>query len=211
MKILDYENWPRRQAYEFFSDISDPFYMVTFRQDVTGMYEYTRKNGLSFYYGLIWACNMAINDVEAFRVAIRDDRLVILSRRDPSFTDLKKGSEQFHIVTMEHESDIGTFCHKAALLSENQDFFIDMSKENDELVYYSCLPWIDLTALTNERNTSDPKMKDDSIPHIAWGRYNDEEGKKILGMSMEVNHRFIDGIHIGSFAERMDHYINTLG
>ena len=210
MNKLDYNAWPRREAYEFFSTISNPFYMVTFRADVTGLYDYTKARGLSFYMGMIWACTEAINGVEAFRIALREGELVVLDRRDPSFTDLKRGAEQFHIVTMAHIGDIDAFCREAVRRSAEQNTFIDAEKETDELIYYSCMPWVELTALTNERNLSAPGALDDSIPRIAWGKYVEESGRKVLGLSMEVNHRFIDGVHIGRFAQWLEQCIGQL-
>ena len=202
--------WERREAYEYFSAFSNPFYMVTFRQDVTDLYRYTKSRGLSFYAGMIWACTQSINDVGAFLVTMRDGEPVRLARRDPSFTALKPGAEQFHIVTMEHIPDPDAFCLEADRLSKTQDTFLDTEKESDSLIYYSCLPWIDLTALTNERNLSAPGALDDSIPRLAWGKYTEENGRKTLGISMEVNHRFIDGVHIGRFAERFNAYLSQL-
>ena len=34
---FDLNTWPRRDIYEFFSALRNPFYMVTFRQDVTAL------------------------------------------------------------------------------------------------------------------------------------------------------------------------------
>lgn len=202
--------WGRKDAYEYFSTFSNPFYMVTFRQDVTDLYRYTKSRGLSFYAGMIWVCTQALNDVEAFRVTMRDGQPVLLPRRDPSFTALKPGAEQFHIVTMEHIPELDAFCREADRLSKTQETFLDEEKESDGLIYYTCLPWIDLTALTNERNLSIPDALNDSIPRLAWGKYTDENGRKTLGISMEVNHRFIDGVHIGRFAERFQSYLDRL-
>lgn len=207
---LNYNEWKRKDIYEFFSGISNPFYMVTFRQNVTNLYRYTKTHGLSFYAGMIWACTEAINGTDAFLMAMKDGTLIRYERRDPSFTDLNPGEDQFHIVTMDHIRSIEAFCKEAIRLSRSQTRFIDLGKESDALIYYSCLPWIDLTALTNERDLKDPKALDDSIPRIAWGRYSDENGQKILGISLEVNHRFIDGFHIGQFAEKLKSIIAAL-
>lgn len=54
-------------------------------------------------------------------------------------------------------------------------------------------------APTNERDLSAPDARDDSVPHIAWGKYTEEGGRLTLGISIEVNHRLIDGLHIGRF------------
>ena len=42
MREIDFSEWERRETYEYFSRMSHPFYMVTFRQDVTGLYRYTK-------------------------------------------------------------------------------------------------------------------------------------------------------------------------
>lgn len=210
MERFDYEAWPRREAYEFFSRLSNPFYMVTFRQDVTKLYRYTKSRGLSFYYGMVWACTRAVNAVEAFHLALRGGELVRLDRRMPSFTDLHPCAEQFHIVTMDAEEELDAFCREAAVRSREQRFFIDLTAESDALIYLSSLPWLELSALTNERDLSAPGAADDSIPRIAWGRFTDEDGKKLLGLSLEVNHRFVDGLHIGRFAQALDDCFDAL-
>lgn len=210
MNVHSIAEWERREAYAFFSGYSNPFYSVTFRQNVTRLHAYTKARGLSFYAGMIWACTEAVNRVQAFRIAIQDGKPVLLDRRNPSFTDLKPGSEQFHIVTMDHMPDLDAFCREAIRRSQTQTGFIDSEKESGDLIYFSCLPWIDLTSLTNERDFSAPDALDDSIPRIAWGKFSEENGQKILGLSMEVNHRLIDGIHIGRFAEQLTLIIDQL-
>lgn len=205
-KIVDYGKWPRRELFEFFSHASNPFYSVTFNLDVTRVYEYARANGLSFYYALTWLVTQAVNSVEAFRYARLDGNIVLLPERVPSLTDMKKGAEHFHIVTMPAGDDIKRFCLDAKRRSEAQQEFIVMSYEGLNLIYISCLPWVELTALTNERDF-DP---DDAIPRIAWGKYREENGRKILGLSMELNHRFADGYHIGKFNEKLCELIQGL-
>ena len=63
-----------------------------------------------------------------------------------------------------------------------------------------------MTGCTNERDFD----RDDNIPRITWGRYGEENGRKKLGMSVEVNHRLIDGVHIGRFAQTLEGLIDAL-
>jgi len=204
--------WPRREVYGFFSGLSNPFFMVTFRVDVTEAYDYAKAHGLSFYTAMVGLCTQAVNDVEAFRMAIHGGDVVLLDRRHPSYTDMKKGAEVFHIVTMrmeEHET-VEAFARRASAVSAAQDGFIDMSLETDDLIYISCLPWLDVTAVTNERDLSAPGARDDSIPRLVWGRFVERDGRRMLGMSMEVNHRLIDGVHIGRFAQALETRMKAL-
>lgn len=100
MRKVNKDTWSRREIFDFFSKISNPFYSVTFSVDVTEVYACAKRSGLSFYYALVYLVTKAINSVEAFRYGIVDGELVLFDERSPSFTDLKKSSESFHIVTM---------------------------------------------------------------------------------------------------------------
>ena len=100
------------------------------------------------------------------------------------------------------------FCAAAKTRSEAQAHFLDQDdKELDALIYFSCTPWFDLTALTNERDFD----RNDNIPRIAWGKYvPNGAGRETLGMSVEVNHRFLDGIHLGRFYQTLQASIDAL-
>ena len=204
-QIVDRASWPRRELFDFFSPMSQPFYAVTFRQDVTRLYAFARENRLSFYHSLVYLCTRAVNQVEAFRYALQGEDLVLLDRRNPSFTDLKPGAEQFHIVTLPMEEELPSFCAAARARSAAQTSFLDQEDSLD-LIYFTCLPWVELTALTNERDF-DP---DDAVPRVAWGKYAREGDRRVLHISMELNHRFVDGLHVGRFHEALSEMIEAL-
>ena len=206
MKMINMATWPRRGMYDYFSGVSNPFYRVTVQIDVTGLASWAKREGLSFYYALVYLCTQAVNQTVAFRYDIREGQVVLLDRREPSFTDLKPGAELFHIVTMPAGEDIRAFCREARQKSRAQEVFLDMAAEAGPLIYFSCLPWVELTALTNERDFD----RDDTVPRIAWGRYVEQNGRLKLGLSLEVNHRFIDGLHIGQFVRALEGLIAAL-
>lgn len=204
-QIIDRAAWPRRELFDFFSHMSQPFYSVTFKQDVTRLYQFAKDQRLSFYYSLVYLCTQAVNQEEAFRYALQGEDLVLFDRRIPSFTDLHPGSEVFHIVTMPCEGSIQEFCAAAREKSRAQTTLLS-GEDTQGLIFFSCLPWVELTGLTNERDF-DP---DDSVPRIAWGKYAEEQGRKVLHISMELNHRFVDGLHIGRFHEGLGTLMDAL-
>ena len=206
MKLVDIKTWTRRESWEYFSSISQPFYALTYQQDVTALYDYAHEKGLSFYYCLVWAVTEAVNAVDAFRMTITPDGPAVLPRRRPSFTVLRKGEENFRILTMDTAPAVEAFCTAAAAKEARQTAFLDQSGETADLIYISCLPWLEVTGLTNERDFD----ADDAIPRISWGKYREEDGCKRLGMCLEVNHRLIDGVHIGRFAEALDRVTASL-
>ena len=207
MQILDKETWPRKEIYEFFSRIDYPFYSVTLSLDVTNVRAFARAQGLSFYHLLIWACTKALNRLPAFRLRIRGEDLVLLDGADPSFTSMRPGEEVFQIITLPWEADPRAFCAHAGEKAARQATLLDQAAETDELIYFSCIPWFDFTALTNEHNFD----RDDSVPRLAWGKYYEEGGRLWVHLSVEVNHRLIDGVHLGQLKQALDEEIAALG
>lgn len=184
-EIIDYTTWRRRELFEFFSAADQPFYNLAYRLDVT----------------------RAINSVEAFRYAKLNGEIVLFRERVPSFTDMSADSELFRIVTVPCEGSVVEFCREAKRRSEAQRGFIDMDAEGQNLIYISSLPWLDLTSLSHERHF-DP---DDAIPRVSWGKFTDDgSGRKILGMTLELNHRFVDGYHVALFDAELRRLIAEL-
>ncbi len=200
MKEINMAEWPRKEIFEFFSHTSKPFFSVTFRQNVAAVRRFAKAKGLSFYYCMVWLVTEALNRVEAFRYTLSDGKVMLLPRREPSFTDMKPGAEYFHICTMDIRGGIEEFCAEAKAVSKNQNCFISYSDERPNLVYLSCLPWLDISGLTNEGELE----RDDCIPRISWGKFVPDGDRLMMGISVEANHRFIDGADIGKFSAELD-------
>ena len=101
MTVIDKETWPRRGHYDFFAPMSDPFYTLTFPVDVTALRAWCRASHQPFYPAMVYAVTKAMEEVDAFHYKDRDGVIVRHDTLVPSFTDLKPGSELFHIVTLE--------------------------------------------------------------------------------------------------------------
>lgn len=205
--VIDYASWPRRGHYEFFKPMSNPFYSLTFPVDVTALKHYTKARGLSFYHALVYCVTKAMDAVEAFRVKDRDGAIVRHDRLIPSFTHLEPGSELFRIVTLEAGDDLADFCRRAGERARAQTEFITQGDwAEDELVYFTCVPWFPITSLTNERDM----VPGDSVPRVAWGKYEARDGRCVLSMALELNHRLLDGVHAGRFYEALGRILEGL-
>lgn len=206
MRKIDLSHWDRREHFEMFSAQSFPFFGVTFPLDVTPLYDCCKKQGISFYYSLTYLTMKAMEPIENFHYRIRGGEVFYWEELLPSFTDMHPGSELFHIVTMPAGEDMAAFCRAAKEKSRRQTTLLEQEKESDNLVFISSLPWFDATGTMNDRNL-DP---DDSFPRIVWGKYTPQEGRRVLHYSIEVNHRLMDGIHVGKFYERLSALIAAL-
>ena len=179
MKPIDMSTYPRKDAFAFFSGASNPFYSVTFEQDVTKLYAYTHENGLSFYHAISYLVTKAMNQVQM---------------------------EQYYCVNVPFVDDMAAFCAEAAKRRDSQHEFMKAAEETSDLLFISCLPWVEITGLTNPRDFD----QDDSVPRVVWGKYVKKDERVILHIAVEVNHRLVDGLHIGRFAQRLTALIEAL-
>ena len=207
MRELDLETWPRWQVYELFSGCDWPFYALSFPLDVTRLRAYTKKEGLSFYYTLCWLLTKGMEQQEAFLIRIRQGRLYVMDELIPSCTDMVSGQETFRFLTLPAGSSPDDFCRRAKALGQTQTGMFDEALEaRDDVIYFSCLPWLPVLSMTNERRT-DP---DDCIPRVGWGQYQEQDGRLTLPICLEVNHRTIDGLHVGKLYQWTQGAINNL-
>lgn len=210
MQKISMDQWDRAPIYRHFSRMSNPFYTVSFPVEVSPLRDYCKKHGLSFYLCLTWLITKAMNQIENFRYTIRDGEVWLLDGRRPSFTDLRPGEELFRIVTVDMEEDLISFCHHAKAISDSQDSFLEYCRETDNLIHISCVPGIELLSTTNARDFSDPAAKDSNVPAVSWGNYRQTDRGLELVLCMELNHRFVDGLHVARFTEALNTLMGDL-
>ncbi|OJG68711.1 hypothetical protein RV09_GL000110 [Enterococcus moraviensis] len=207
-KVIDQSSWDRKEHFDFFSgDSGLPLYDITTQIDVTHFYQYIKHNDISFYYGLIDATTKVMNQIENFRYKIRGENVVLIDHLIPSFTDLKEDSELFQIVTLDFAGDMKEFSDEAKRVSSAQKVYFPKSEyPADTMIQFSCLPWFSFTNLGNESSLD----RDDSIIKVTWGKFEKQGDRLTLPYSIQVNHRLIDGIHLGKMINQLQLYLDQL-
>jgi len=211
MEYIDIENWNRKGHFEFFHRMDYPQFNICMDIDVSNFVKFTKQNGLSFYYSMVFATTSVINQIETFRYRIRDNKVVLHDKIHPSFTDMNKDEKDdlFKLITVDlNDDDIYIFEKKAKEASENQQDYFGLDKliGRDDLIYITCIPWISFTHISHTISLN----KNDSVPRISWGKYYKQGDKTLLPFSVQVNHALIDGIHIGQYVDRLQTFINKL-
>lgn len=146
---IDLQNWERRDIYEHFSRLKTPHYAVAATIDVTRLLEYKRQHRLSFYLSLIYLATQALNGLEAFRMRIKDGKPVVYDRIHTNFTHKRPDEQVFHFYTAPFEGSLHEYVAATSLaIAEQTTLFAGMAPLQN-VVYYSCAPTLDATAITN--------------------------------------------------------------
>lgn len=206
MEVIDLESWPRREHNRFFAGLAFPFFSVTTSLDVTRLRECCKSQGLSFYYALIYVTLSVMNEIPEFLYKIRGAQVVRHETLHPSFVVLDGQTRLFRIVNAPFAGTMEEFCAQCEKnVAAQKAYFPSLEDEKrDDLVYFSSLPWVSFTSLSNEMD-ADP---DDSIPRVTWGKFEEREGRWRLPYSVQLNHRLLDGWHLGELIRGIERVLD---
>lgn len=209
MQYIDIDNWNRKEHFKFFRRMDYPQFNVCTNINVTNFLKFVRDNKLSFYYAMIYAATQAANDVENLRYRIREDKVILHDKLHPSFTDISdKDDGLFKFVTVDLVGGLFDFVKRADVCSKEQTeyFGYPENARRDDLIYITCIPWVSFTSISHTISLN----RDDSVPRISWGKYFMENEKVLLPFSVQANHVFVDGVHIGKYFSAVQNIIDKL-
>lgn len=208
MKEIDINSWKRRDHFNFFVNTAYPIYNICFNLDVTRVREFSRENNLSFNLSMIYLSTKTLNSIENFKYRLRGNQVVLHDRLTPSYAEIEKGSDLFKMITVDMDSDIFQFVKKAGEKAEKQREYFNINDfiGRDDFVFYSTIPWISFTSIDHTVNLK----KEDAIQRISFGKYFKEKNRILMPYNIQVNHLFVDGIHLGMFKDALDESINSL-
>ena len=207
-RYIDMESYARREHFEYFNAMPNPYMGVTVELDVTDFLARLREKGLPFFASFLWCVMRAANGIPEFRRRIESGRIV-------EFDSCRSS----HTVALPD----GTYCYCALSADMPLDEYIPYARaeqeraasapglsdgEGDEaleLCFISTLPWLSYTALLQP--TPSPP---DSNPRFTWGRYFERGGQWLLPFTVLANHALVDGLHLAQLLEGIKKYMDSV-
>lgn len=197
MKKIDINNWKRQKHFNFFKNMDYPLFNLTLNIDITAFLKQIKDNQESFFYAFLFLTTKAMNEVEAFRLRIREEEVVLHDAIHPSFTYLTD-EDTFVFTEVKFVDDFARFkaaaLHAAAESVKESNLSDEVGR--DDFIFVSSLPWLSFTSITHPINLD---KKEQSVPRLTWGKYFQDGDKTLIPLSIQVNHALVDGIHIAQF------------
>jgi len=206
--LLDLENWNRKEHFAHFRQMEEPFFGVTVEIDCTQAYQTAKELNVSFFIFYLHKTLTAVNAIENFKYRIAEDKIYINDRIDASAT-IGREDGTFGFSLIEYNPDLTVFKENALAEIEriqNTTGLFTRSFDNDNLIHFSAIPWLNFTSLSHARSYTFP----DSCPKISFGKMTTSEtGKRTIAMSVHVHHGLADGLHVGQFVDYFQNQMNT--
>ncbi|SHG58184.1 chloramphenicol acetyltransferase [Flavobacterium defluvii] len=198
--LLDLENWNRKEHFEHFCRMEEPFFGATVEIDCTKAYQTAKELNVSFFIFYLYKTLVAVNSIENFRYRISEDKIYSNDRIDASAT-IGREDGTFGFSLIEYNPDFEIFKQSALTEIErvqNTTGLFTRSFDDDNLIHFSAIPWLNFTSLSHARSFTFP----DSCPKISFGKMIvSENGKRSIAMSVHVHHGLMDGLHVGKFVD----------
>ena len=201
--IIDENNWERAMHCKIFRNSVEPAFCVTFEADITNFLQRVREKNFSFTLAVVYAVCRCANEIEAFRYRFRDGNIVLYDNIDTAFTSLNKGAERVKVVNVPMQDSIEKYIALASKTAEEQKEYFTGPLSND-VFQCSPLPWVRFTHISHTNSGN----KDNATPLFDWGKYYTRHGRVFMPVSVQAHHSFVDGIHIGKFADRLQGYFD---
>lgn len=202
-KVIDEETWERKMHCMVFRNSVEPAFCVTFEADITKFKQTVKEQGLSFTLAMVYAVCKCANRIEAFRYRFADGKIVLYDRIDTAFTYLNKDTKLFKVVNVPMIDDLKEYCELALKTANEQKVYFTGSLGND-VFQCSPMPWVTYSHISHTNSGK----KDNATPLFDWGKYYEKNGKIMIPVSVQVHHSFVDGLHIGQFADELQQLLD---
>ena len=199
MKFIDLENFPRRSHYEFFKSYAYPYMGITANVDVTGLYDSAKAMGGSPFLAFLWAAATAANSVPEMRQRIIGDRIAQFDHCDTAHTvalpdgtfvncrtDCRRSFDEFQTYGKQRQEE-----------AKSRHGFVQPGEDETSLIFVSSTPWITFTQVIQPT-----PIPADSNVRIVFGKFFDQNGRKMLPVNIQCNHALVDGLHVGRFFQK---------
>ena len=204
-KIIDRENWSRKEYFEhYFSNVPCTYSMTT-KLDITKIIESKKK----LYPAMLYYLTTIVNRHVEFRIAFnKDNELGIYDEMLPCYTIFHKDTETFSNLWTVYCKDYEEFykMYENDLRQYgNQKGMFGKPDVPDNCFTVSMIPWVSFEGF----NLNLQKGYDYLLPIFTMGKYYEENGRILLPLAIQVHHAVCDGFHLCRFINELQELINS--
>ena len=204
-KIIDRENWSRKEYFEYYFSNVPCTYSMTTKLDITKIIESKKK----LYPAMLYYLTTIVNRHVEFRIAFnKDNELGVYDEMLPCYTIFHKDTETFSNLWTVYCKDYEEFykMYENDLRQYgNQKGMFGKPDVPDNCFTVSMIPWVSFEGF----NLNLQKGYDYLLPIFTMGKYYEENGRILLPLAIQVHHAVCDGFHLCRFINELQELINS--
>ena len=208
-KEIDLQTWNRAHIFRSYLGTDLPYIIIGCNLDVTNLYRYAKKEGISFYFSMIYAAKTIADGIENFRYRFENGQPYLIDKNTAFATHLAPGEELFSMVECDEYPTLKEFARKNR---EKADLPVEESglpllRGHDDTMNFSCIPWISYTHFFR----TIAHGGEDCHPKVSFGKFIRENDRILMPFSSQTHHGLMDGFHVGKYFNRLEEYLQDEG
>lgn len=193
-KVVDMEKYYRKGVYRHFTEDCKCSVSITNKVDVTELVEFSKKTNTKFYVNFLYVLSKVLNSREDYRMQYlyEKQQLVIFDKVNPVHYVFHEDTETCTVVYTEFQEDYQKFYQQCVLdiekVKQTRGYGLD-SVNHPNYFDASYISWLSYESLHIEL----PDGYLHFMPIVNWGRYQEENGRYVMPVSVRMNHAAADG------------------
>jgi len=203
---VNFDEWKRKEHFSVYRNQTKCGFSLTVKLKITSVVRYVKEYGYKFYPVMIYLITKAVNRHPEFRMALKENNLIIWDEVIPAYTVLHKENETFSTLFTTNISTFDSFIESyekvAKKHEDNFSFLPEMPPANHFNI--SAIPWIFFDSF----NLNIADFTDYFTPSFTIGKYQHERDEIVLPFATQVHHATCDGIHVAKLIETLQDLCN---
>ena len=182
MEIFDIENWNRKQHYNHFSKLKDPYFGVTITVDVTKAYHFSKEKKISFFGRYLHDCMKAINDIDELKLRINNSVVEKHEVINASATIMRQDNTfGFSFINFDENLDVflNNLENEKQRINSTTDLFPPVN--GLDCIHCSALPWLSFSG-----HKEPVSGEIDSVPKLAFSKIVFNSDKIEMNVAINV-------------------------
>ncbi len=192
---VDLSRWARKEHFEVFQSFAQSTINQTVNLDITVLLKHIKEVGWKFYPTMISLLSKIANSHPEFRMAMKNNELVIWNEVHPSYTIFHNETETFSSLWSPYDGNIQNFqtiySEDVARYGNNLSYW-PKGESPENIFFVSSIPWGSFTSF----NINVANMQNFFAPMFTFGKYFNQDGKVLLPVAVQVHHSVCDGFHV---------------
>ena len=193
-RIINQDQYYRKGVFLHFSEDCKCSTSMTARVDVTNLAVRSKETGTKFYINFLYVLSKALNSREDYRMGwLWESReLICYDRINPTQYVFHEDTETCTPVYTTYADDYAQFYQNAVKdaerAKETREYILD-AVNHPNWFDASFIPWLSYDSLNIEL----PDGYLYFMPIVNWGKYREENGRRMMPVSVRLNHAVADG------------------
>lgn len=207
-RIIDPEHWDRREYFEHFAALDDPFFDITVETDVTRLYDRVKAGNDWFYARYLHAILRAVNEIEELRYRIDGQGRIVLFDRIHLSPTVGREDGTFGFGRFDYAPDYETFRLGARRETDRVQAGTGLMKRSGPMrintIHSTALPWLRFSSLAHPGDRGHRH----GIVSMATGKVENRNGRRTMSLQFSIHHGLADGRHAGLLFEKIQRYFD---